>query len=340
MPRSTRKACDACALRKVQCDGREPCRRCIASSFECTFLKSHGKPGPKGPRKRTTEAIQTFQSKASFNKPQPEEDIGDRWTSPQEESATSNLPFDDVHELDGSLPSDTDWTKAFTGSISPDAVQPSASTRIHSSIINHYLSLHEFRAYSIWPVFDTQSIMDRILADAGDMEAYGLATAICAASITQFQVKGDNDPTSADYPACSDLFEAESRRARLTYDHLEKMTIWSLLTSFFLHVYAANIGKKSTTTLLLSEAVTIMHVIGLHMRSYYDNLDDDQQQYCLRVYWLLFISERYLCHHPFLTLRVQANSKQEPIPSNTTSPPSSNERQISHPSTPAPIAPP
>ena len=35
------------------------------------------------------------------------------------------------------------------------------------------------------------------------------------------------------------------------------------------------------------------HVIGLHKRSYYDNLDDDQQQYCLRVYWLLFISERY-----------------------------------------------
>lgn len=292
MPRSTGKACDACSLRKVQCDGREPCRRCIASSFECTFLRSRGKPGPKGPRKRTAEAIQTLQSKASTKKLQSEEQSTDSWTSPRGDGAASNLPFDGVHIQDELTHSDTDWTEENVGPSTPAATMH--LTRIHTSTIAHYLNIHQFRAYSIWPVFDNKLILGRLIEDAEDMEAYGLATAVCAASITSFQIKGDGNPIVDDYPISPGLFEAESKRARLSYDYHERMTIWSLLTSFFLHVYASNVGKKSTTTLLLSEAVTMAHVIGLHKRSYYDKLDDDHQQYCLRVYWLLFISERYL----------------------------------------------
>lgn len=288
-----RKACDACSLRKVQCDGREPCSRCMSSSFECTFLKSRGKPGPKGPRKRTAEAIQVFQFNASTKKLALEERSTENQTSPREEISPTSLVLDDVYGYNGSVSSsDTDWTNSFIGSISLEAVQPPVSTRIHTSTIAHYLKIYGFRAYSIWPVFDVQEIVCHLLINEDDMELYGLATALCAASVAQFHTKCDDSQITKDYQAYAGLFAAESKRARISYDHRERMTIWSLLTSFFLHVYASNVGKKSTTTLLLSEAVTIAHIIGLHKGSYYENLDDDQQQYCLRVYWLLFISDR------------------------------------------------
>jgi hypothetical protein len=294
MPRSMRKACDACSLRKVQCDGEQPCRRCVAYSFKCTFLKSRGKPGPKGPRKRTAEAIQTLQSKVSSNKMPQEESLPEIWASPEEPSNRSDLPFGNGHGKDESLPGSTDWTQAYEGLSFLDPAQPSVHSRIPTSCIAYYLNKYEFQTYSIWPVFDTKSLINQLLAGPEDMEAYGLATALCATSIAQFQASSAMSPVVEGYSVSHSLFEAESRRARLIYDHRERTTIRSLLTSFFLHVYAANIGRKSTTTLLLNEAVTIAHVIGLHKRSYYEKLDEDQQQYCLRVYWLLFISERCL----------------------------------------------
>lgn len=318
MPRTRGKACDACSVRKVQCDGGKPCRRCIAYSFNCTFLKSRGKPGPKGPRKRTAEAIETLQSKISSNKLQLEEDPAESWASPEEPNDTANVPFDSFHAKGESSPSSADWTQAYEGSGSLDTTQQSVHSRIDASCIALHLNKYEFRAYSIWPVFDTKSLISQLLTDPEDMETYGLATALCATLITQFKASSVVSPVDESSSVSPALFEAESRRARGIYDHRERMTIRSLLTSFFLHVYAANIGKKSSTTLLLNEAVTMAHVIGLHKRTYYDNLDDDQQQYCLRVYWILFISERchIITHVPskFRLTLPRAHSFQQEIP--------------------------
>ncbi len=293
MPRSTRIACDACSLRKVQCDGGQPCQRCLAYPFKCTFLKSRGKPGPKGPRKRTAEAIETLQSNTSSDRVQPGGSPRKRCATPEESKNRSDLAFDSSQGQSRS-PVSSDWMQAYEGSSYLDPTQSSTHSRIHTSCIAHCLNKYEFQAYSIWPVFDTKLLVSQLIADPEDMEAYGLATCLCATFITQFQASSVTTPCTEDSAVSPSLFEAECRRARLIYDHRERMTIRSLLTSFFLHVYAANIGKKASTTLLLNESVTMAHVIGLHKKSYYDNLDEDQQQYCLRVYWLLFISERFI----------------------------------------------
>ena len=292
-----RRACDACSVRKVQCDGRQPCRRCIASSFDCTFLKSRAKPGPKGPRKRTAEAIQNLQCEASASRRQPEcvtrDDRSERsWPSPLEPDQVSHVPFEGIPSCEGPLSRDVHWTHAFAAPPSPDVMQD-MGTRIQTFSIAQSLKSYESRAYSIWPVFDIKSIISRLMTAAEDWEVYGLATALCAASTSQFQTSCAASPVADDGPVSASFFDGESRRARICYNHQERMTIWSLLTSFFLHVYASNIGKKTTSTLLLTEAVTIAHVLGLHKKGYYDSLDDDQQQYRLRVYWLLFISDRY-----------------------------------------------
>jgi hypothetical protein len=304
--KSLRKACDACSFRKVQCDGSQPCRRCIASSFSCTYLKCRAKPGPKGPRKSTAEAIQSLQAEEFAKRLQGEDRAGDGGSSSavQNEPASRSLSTEasltyDVRGLqDVQLPlqEEVGWNQYATQPPRP-AIPMHGPTRIEPSVIARYLTTYESRAYSIWPVTDIKVIINRLLSNEADVEAYALATSLCAAMISQFQIGADISPSSYNSPVCAGGFEAEAVRVRMCYEYREHMTIWSLLSSFFLHAYAENVGKKTTSTVLLGEAITFAHVIGLHKSSYYTNLDDDQQQYSLRVYWLLFITERQALIH-------------------------------------------
>ena len=159
--------------------------------------------------------------------------------------------------------------------------------------MSRYLEVYQERGYPIWPVVDTEALLARLLTHPADMEAYGLAAAICAAAISQFQIDAEpGSPVEGHYRVSSALFESEAKRARRQFDHMEYVTISSLLSTFFLHVYSANVGRMTASTILLGEAITKAHVIGLHKVSSYRGLSVEEQQYNLRIYWLLFITER------------------------------------------------
>lgn len=57
--------CDACALRRVKCDGNNPCWICIKNDQHCTFLKVRRRRGPKGPRKSTKIKLEQLQAQLS-----------------------------------------------------------------------------------------------------------------------------------------------------------------------------------------------------------------------------------------------------------------------------------
>ncbi|PSN61952.1 hypothetical protein BS50DRAFT_650362 [Corynespora cassiicola Philippines] len=288
--KGTRRACDPCSVRKVRCDGNHPCSRCEAASWDCTYLKTHGKSGPKGPRRTTEAAIRRLQQRSRSTT-----------DGPRSESETS---FDDGSP--GSL--DLPLMEAFPPTSDPeidrlgwpDIISPTLAgahkepQRISTSSVSQYLEIYQARGYAIWPVVDTETLLARLLTDQDDMEAYGLATAICAATISQFQIDAEpGSPVEGHYRVSSALFEAESKRARKVSDHMENVTLWSLLGTFFLHVYSANIGRMGASTVLLGEAITKAHIIGLQKLSYYQPMEIEQQQHNLRIYWLLFITERY-----------------------------------------------
>ena len=171
------------------------------------------------------------------------------------------------------------------------------SPKISPSPISRYLEVYQERGYVIWPVVDTEVLIARLLTHPDDMEAYGLASAICAATISQFQIDAEpGSPVEGHFRVSSAVFETEAKRARETSDHMEHLTIWSLLSTFFLHVYSANIGRMTASTVLLGEAITKAHIIGLYQSSHYQNMSPEEQQHNLRVYWLLFITERYALH--------------------------------------------
>lgn len=180
----------------------------------------------------------------------------------------------------------------------PDAVSPPLPSfggprKISTSTISTYLEVFQARGYAIWPVVDTEALLARLLTDPDDMEAYGLATAICAATITQFQIDAEpGSPVEGHFRVSSAMFDSEAKRAREESDHIEHVTLSSLLSTFFLHVYTANIGRMSSSTVLLGEAIAKAHMIGLHKSSYYEPMGIERLQHNVRVYWLLFITER------------------------------------------------
>jgi hypothetical protein len=173
------------------------------------------------------------------------------------------------------------------------SASPKEPQKISISCISHYLDIYQARGYGIWPVVDAEALTARLLTHPDDLEAYALATAICAAIVSQFSI--DTEPRSSgegQYRISSGTLEAESKKARNESDHLESVTVFSLLSTFFLHVHAANIGRMNASTVLLGEAIFKAHILGLHKAAHYQHMNAEQAQYALRVYWLLFITER------------------------------------------------
>lgn len=290
--KGTRRACDPCSVRKVRCDGNQPCSRCQIASWDCTYLKTHGKSGPKGPRRTTESAIKRLQERSRIqlqSRPGSDSDTSLDGASP----TTIDFPLFTPIPPTSDLPSDAlGWSDTVTSPTFANA--RSGVERIATTVISNYLEVYHARGYAIWPVVDTETLLARLLTHPGDLEAYALATAICAATISQFQIDSQpGSPVEGHFRVSSSLFENEAQVARKNSDHMENVTIWSLLSTFFLHVYSANIGRMSASTLFLGEAITKAHMLGLYKPQFYQNMNVEQQQHHLRIYWLLFITERY-----------------------------------------------
>ncbi|KAI9733040.1 MAG: hypothetical protein M1834_003585 [Cirrosporium novae-zelandiae] len=249
-------ACDACALRKVRCDGMQPCRRCVKATFDCTYLKIHKRSGPKGPRSSTTKKIQQEKNRLLSRSP------GTSRQSSIESSASNPQRHIDLN------PSHEQW-------------------RTSPLILKSYLDIYDQRMYAIWPVVDSRALF-ALLQDENDFESYALATSLCAATIAQLKLDRNGHVHENPHPVSSHDLEVETIRLRSLFDFRERTNIPTILTSFFLHVYYANSGKTTSSTLLLREAIAIAHIMGLDKLCTSPNATSED----LRVYWLLFVTER------------------------------------------------
>ncbi len=131
-----------------------------------------------------------------------------------------------------------------------------------------------------------------------DHEAWALAASVCAGVIAQLRLpehrrdreRPSSGPTagSGPPPASSHRFAADAVHFRERYDYREQVTVASLLTSFFLHIYHANDGRLRTAGLYLRESLTQAHMLGLHRSDTYATLTNDERELQLRVYWSSF----------------------------------------------------
>lgn len=268
--------------------------------MECTRLRQRIKSGPKGVRKKTLDRLKTvkghnlerLQSEQSnaFAYRNDESGLGDLGATPTT-ADQSSYTIDGFYspelnpELNINFSGITDDQPS-----SLDAPQSSPwPFRINSVLLGPYLDIYHYKLFSVWPIVNKDLLVARLQATEPDVCAYMLACSVCAATMVQLQLSV--------FGPCGDVLElvamlTEIEDLRRQYDYRESPSMDFLATSFFMHVAYTNLGRLTTSTLLLREAVTLAYILDLHRPSHYDEIILVERQDHLRMFWILFITER------------------------------------------------
>ena len=278
MAAEIKRACDSCNVRKVKCDGGNPCRRCVVADIACTCLRERKKSGPRGLRQSRDKILK--RQRASLASVTPSEWLYD-WQLP----ASPSIPFG-LDQLDEGF--------SFAYQHPPE---PAWRTRcLPIVVLKDTILLYNERLYGIWPLVRAHDLIDQLKASPQDASLYTLATALSAATLSYL----DSSVTHELYvePLTANDFVAESRRVRATFDYMEPVEINTILTSYFLHMhFGRQTLRPQMAIFYIREAITFAHMLGLHNEdSYALSLWSPQEQAVLRrLYFLLFMTERYLC---------------------------------------------
>ena len=301
---SQRRVCDACAVRRVRCDGLSPCMRCKDAELDCTRVRPRLKSGPKGVKKRTLERLAKVQEARPGVRPLQPEDLRPLANNNNNTSVTWTR----------SLTDDADHIAVESPSLEPRTIEPWSALN-HQGVdvnvgqldpvtwddnpnypykitVDHlllYLDIYHHKLYPVWPIVNKESLTTRLCLQTPGSEAYILASSICIATILQLQLTASDLDGSLLQP---ELIMAEIESLRRIHDYREHPSLDSLRSSFFLHVAHLHMKKQRTSTLTLREAISMAHMLDLHKSSHYDNLSVEAAGDHLRILWLLFITER------------------------------------------------
>ena len=77
---------------------------------------------------------------------------------------------------------------------------------------------------------------------------------------------------------------------------MESITLNTTLTSYFLHIfYGRQPSRTQTAIFYIREAITFAQLFGMHIEDTYSRYHTKDQQVMRKLYFLLFMTERYLC---------------------------------------------
>lgn len=309
MPGELKRACDLCNIRKIKCDRGKPCARCVGAGFTCTALRQHKKSGPRSLRQSKVKILkQQHQLEQQRQEQQYLQGIqqvspvdssdGSLWLGEsQSQSPSSSQPSSPALSITPSTPFELSLREqaCFTNYVLP--IPPWDLGRIALPRLRAVLHLYQEKLYGIWPLVHVDDLLFRLETDAGDPQPYALATALCGATLSYL----DGDCSiyqSLQEHLPADTFAAESRRVRGSFDYMDTVGLDTILTSYFLHMHYGRQPSRSTmAAFYIREAITFAHLLGLHNEATYayPTWTTREQAVLRRLYFLLFMTERYLC---------------------------------------------
>ncbi|TAQ86479.1 hypothetical protein B7494_g5193 [Chlorociboria aeruginascens] len=144
------------------------------------------------------------------------------------------------------------------------------------------------KLYSVWPVLDSNYLINRLQTSSEDIEAYVLALALSSATSSQLQLSviGPDSNITAAYLA------TESVRIRSTYDFREKPTYYATLVPFFLHVHYATLLKFRSSMMFLQEAISFAKLFEMELDNGVDIGDQSKNDDLHTLFCLLWVTER------------------------------------------------
>ncbi|KAF3904068.1 hypothetical protein ABW20_dc0110491 [Dactylellina cionopaga] len=236
---------------------------------DCTFLTVRRKRGPKGPRRATGEKIQQLQDEL-ISKRLAVTNTHSEFADPQRNSKSEN---------ENSKPAYEDYVR--------------------------YIEIFRQRLYSVWPVLDCESLVKQLAEDQNDFEAHALAASLCSAVIAQLRLP-EHGAEKLLGAVTSFEFAEEAQLLRRKFEYRETYSTASVLTSFFLHIYYANAEKLRSAGFFLREAIGCAQGLQMEEPEIYHPIWTQENQLKLRIFWVLFISERTYCIQNGLPMVLQA----------------------------------
>jgi hypothetical protein len=283
---NTKRACDACHRRKVceafllidslpdsystfqvRCNGSHPCHNCTQASLACTFNKPPQKKGPKGSRAKVISELRKTQ----------EHELA----RPPSSAGKDGLAYGDLN--------------SHISLRTPDLLT--------NDLIGICVSYFFKEFYTTMPILQSSRV-ERAVKDMHDStESYCLVSSLCAFVViqpglqVQMQTAGDSyrvSPMQQVQAKCLRLVE-ETVRVWNSYDHKDNPTLTDVLIAFFLSAAYFGLEKANAAWIHLREAITLAQLLGMHDEATYrvGDIDGTSRR---RLFWLLFVSERYLCH--------------------------------------------
>ena len=324
---ATRRACDGCRLRKIRCDSSQPCSNCRKYSLSCLYLHVPKKSGPR--RKSTKIAVpparspekdppslnvlerspSTSSGLSSDSRKAPSEDLFSpasntenafqsiealsarnsmsQMPTPSLESPPCDLPLDSlVFNEVPLIPCTTDSPTMY------DAFVDTPPTRLPPIVLLPFLEMFFDHLFPIMPVLDRELYLNSIChQDSISSDQYCLLTAVSAVTIVQLNLTIAFVEQSIPGLSAGLLVE-QCLQERNRYEYIDEPTTSTVLTSFFLFGYYGNMEKHNKARHHLHEAISFAEVVGLDDETHLSQLSVGEGQWCRRVFWLLFVTER------------------------------------------------
>ena len=175
------------------------------------------------------------------------------------------------------------------------------SGRVSNARFHPYIQLFFGHLFPIMPIISPEVYLDHRIYDRTNSmstNTYAFFCALSAATIVQLNASVQlppSDPLPGRPSAGAENFAEECLRARQHHDCVQRPTVLSVMTSFFLFAYYGNDeGENSERAwLYLQEAITFAEILGLDDERALEKVKPEEAQWGRRLFWLLFVTERY-----------------------------------------------
>jgi hypothetical protein len=266
---SVKRACDACHRRKVKCDGLSPCRNCSSAQLACTYNAIPQKKGPKGSRAKVISEL-------------------------REQNRQSVISSKAHARLLG--------LNAAHGLSSPPPCAPSLAPTpglLTQELVAACVDFFFANMYPTLPILHRGKLEAQARFADRDLDTYCLLTSLCAFMMIQPGMPVPGDPLGLDSMPGANVMSGtmlmeETIRCRKGYDHLEAPTLGSLTTSYFLFGCYFGLDIHTKAWFHLREATTLACILGMNKEETYMTYDVIDSSRRRRLYWLLFVTERYV----------------------------------------------
>jgi len=279
-PRSPQQVCDNCRFRKTKCDRGLPCSSCVASSIRCQYLHTLRRKGPRGGKGR--RLLQIRQGLTQLDKDH------------IEVSTPAQLQLESAAAEESPLQSSVDARTSSTSERSKHQLAVALAANVQ--VFFKHL-------FPIMPVLnDAEVLADALQFDELPFPRQAFILSLCAATRIQLKLdyveECDDAHTSLNAhlgsPLTGEGLLSAAKRLRRQFDIVDNRGLDAVLTSFFLFAAHGNLDQHHHAWFYLNESMTVAFSLGLDNEATYFNLPKGERELRRRIFWLLFVTERYL----------------------------------------------